>query len=246
MPASGGPTTTRPTTRIRPSPLPTPRRRSYSLAPIVGVLVSCGILAAVLLGVLHAFTGPNPFTPTMTRVAGQFTVTSAPFRTNTPAPTNSVVSGRNVASPMWTIALPTWTVQPRPSTDTPRPAVPTPIPLGVYVTNVRMEPPRPNPRESVIFYVTFLNTGGEQEFRWFVFVYKEGQNNPIGQTSSDADRILPPGISEQPALNNWKMGPGEPCTNFYAQVHWLDPVMGKPFFKKPDGQPYILPFTLCP
>jgi hypothetical protein len=98
----------------------------------------------------------------------------------------------------------------------------------------------------VKFTVTFVNTTGSNlKYRWFIFIYKEGQEKPFGQTSSDQERIIPPGVTEQLALNTWKMGGGEPCTNFTAQVHWIDAVGGKPIFKRPDGEEYVLPFTIC-
>lgn len=125
----------------------------------------------------------------------------------------------------------------------------TPVPgtRAVYVTNIRLDPPAPKQDQDVTFYVTFLNTtGSEQTFRWFIFIYEEGQEKPFGQTSSDQARIIPAGGSEQQALNTWRMGRGEPCTRFTAKVHWVDAGSGKPIFTKPDGQEYVLPFTICP
>ena len=109
-----------------------------------------------------------------------------------------------------------------------------------------MAPPVPGQKDDVLFYVTFLNTGGEQKFRWFVFIYKEGQANPFGQTSSDHERILPPGIAELLTVNTWRPGIGQPCTNFVAKVNWVESGGGKSVFKNIDGQEYVLPFTICP
>lgn len=123
---------------------------------------------------------------------------------------------------------------------------PTATQRSVYVTGIRLDPPAPKQRDNVTFYVTFLNTTGtDQTYRWFIFIYREGQTEPFGQTSSDKERIIPPGTVEQQAINTWRMGSDEPCAKMEAKVHREDPGGGRPAFNSPDGQPYALPFTLC-
>ncbi len=118
---------------------------------------------------------------------------------------------------------------------------------GVYVTGMRLDPPQPLQRQDVTFYVTFLNTTGvEQKYRWFIFIFREDQVAPFGQTSSDKTYIIPPGTSEQPSVNTWKMGPGQPCTNLTAEVHWLGPDGTGPAFSSPGGRDFVMPFTVCP
>lgn len=125
-------------------------------------------------------------------------------------------------------------------------ATPGELPRAVYVTKIRLDPPEPKQKQDVTFYVTFLNTTGtDQTFRWFIFIYRQGQPNPFGQTSSDKARVIPAGTVEQPAVNTWRMGSSEPCTTVEAKVHWQDPSGSRPVFNGTDGQPYLLTFTMC-
>jgi hypothetical protein len=125
-------------------------------------------------------------------------------------------------------------------------ATPRELPRAVYVTKIRLDPPEPKQKQDVTFYVTFLNTTGtDQTFRWFIFIYRQGQPNPFGQTSSDRARVIPVGTVEQAAVNTWKMGSSEPCTTVEARVFWEDPSGSRPVFNSPDGHPYVLIFTEC-
>jgi len=129
---------------------------------------------------------------------------------------------------------------------TPSPTATRELPRGVYVTNIRLDPPEPKQQQDFMFNVTFLNTTGQdQTFRWFVFIYRQGQSSPFGQTSSDKVRTIPAGTIEQAAVNTWKMGSSEPCTTLEAKVHWQDPDGSRPAFNSPDGHPYVLTFTMC-
>jgi hypothetical protein len=120
------------------------------------------------------------------------------------------------------------------------------LPRAVYVTKIRLDPPEPKQQQDVLFNVTFLNTTGtDQTYRWFIFIYRQGQRQPFGQTSSDRDHVIPVGTVEQPAVNTWKMGSSEPCTTLEARVHWQDPDGSRPIFNNTDGQPYVLTFTMC-
>ena len=123
----------------------------------------------------------------------------------------------------------------------------TPVPgHAVYVTKIRLDPPEPKHEQDVTFYVTFLNTtGADQTFRWFIFIYRQGQPNPFGQTSSDRARVISAGTVEQAAVNTWRMGVDEPCTTLEAKVYWEDPSGSRLVFNSPDGHPYVLIFTEC-
>jgi len=125
-------------------------------------------------------------------------------------------------------------------------ATPRQLAPAVYVTKIRLDPPAPKQKQDVTFNVTFLNTtGSNQTYRWFVFIYRQGQTKPFGQTSADKARVIPAGTVEQPAINTWRMGSNEPCTVLEARVHWEDPSGGRPIFNNSDGQPYVLTFTMC-
>lgn len=152
---------------------------------------------------------------------------------------------------------PTWTWTP--GTPTPEPTstptftpLPTPIPPpGIYVTNIRLDPPYPFHRQDVRFFVTFLNTTNATQYRrWFVFIYRSGQGNPFGQTSSDnwpGDNIAP-GEDEIQTLDTWKIfSGGEPCRQYWAKVNWFVPDTGaKPEFTYPNGQEFAQYFWVCP
>ncbi len=129
---------------------------------------------------------------------------------------------------------------------TPPPPTP-PIPPSVYVTNVRTDPSPAKQKQDVTFYVTFLNTTGqERTYRWFVNIYDQNQSNPVGQTSSDKEFVLPPGTSEQATINMWRYGPGLPCTTYIAKIHWVNQDGSKPTFGKVGGAEAAFPFALCP
>jgi hypothetical protein len=125
-------------------------------------------------------------------------------------------------------------------------ATPRELAPAVYVTKIRLDPPEPKQQQDVTFNVTFLNTtGSNQTYRWFVFIYRQGQPKPFGQTSADKARVIPTGTVEQPSINTWRMGSNEPCTVLEARVHWEDPSGSRPIFNNSDGQPYVLTFTMC-
>ena len=125
-------------------------------------------------------------------------------------------------------------------------ATPKELPRAVYVTKIRLDPPNAKQQQDVTFNVTFLNTtGSSQTYRWFVFINRQGQPKPFGQTSADKARVIPAGTVEQPAINTWRMGSNEPCTVLEARVYWEDPNGSRPVFNGTDGHPYVLTFTMC-
>jgi len=126
-------------------------------------------------------------------------------------------------------------------------ATPTPtIAPGLYVTQLRTEPPVPRAGQEVGFYVTFLNTaGGTQNYRWLVYIYKaDNLRTSFGETSAQATSI-PVGSVEQKALGVWKVGIGI-CGDFVARVAWLDANNKATTFNKPDGSLFELPMNTCP
>lgn len=120
------------------------------------------------------------------------------------------------------------------------------IPPGLYVTQLRMEPPVPGAGQEVSFYATFLNTAsGTQNYRWLVYVYKaDNLRNSFGETTNQMTS-QPVGSVEQKSLGSWKVGIGT-CGSFVARVAWLDEDRKATPFTKPDGQVYELPFSTCP
>jgi tetratricopeptide (TPR) repeat protein len=120
-----------------------------------------------------------------------------------------------------------------------------PIPPGLYVTNLRLEPPVPGRAQDVSFLATFLNTtGATQNYRWLVYIYKaENLRNTFGETASIATSI-PVGAAEQKALGTWRTSVGG-CDNFIARVVWLDENRKATPFNRPDGQVFELAFKVC-
>ncbi len=113
--------------------------------------------------------------------------------------------------------------------------------------NVQTDPSPAKQKQDLTFLVTFLNTTGqEQSYRWFVNIYDQNQPNPVGQTSSDKEFIIPPGSSDYATINTWRMGPGLPCTTYIAKIHWVNQDGSKPVFGKVGGAEAAFPFTLCP
>lgn len=196
-----------------------------------------------LMGITACSAVPSPYPPqpidtAATKIAVETAVAATltamvPTVTPTFTPTNT---------PTMT---PTFTPFPTP-TYTPVP------PPGVYVTNIRIDPPYPHHREDVRFYVTFFNTtSSTQYYRWFVFIYRASQSNPFGQTSYDkweGDNI-PIGRNEIGTLNTWKIvsGGGEPCLQYWAIVYWYDAeTQAKHEFADMYAQEIIKYFWMCP
>jgi hypothetical protein len=118
------------------------------------------------------------------------------------------------------------------------------IPPGLYVTNVRLEPPIPGPGEDAFFYVTFLNTGtGTANYRWLVYIYKpDNAKNSFGETSKVLTS-MPIGISEH-KVGTWKVTRGA-CGAYFARVAWIDDANVATVFNSPNGQIFELAFNMC-
>ena len=118
---------------------------------------------------------------------------------------------------------------------------------GLYVSNLRLEPPSPKRREDVAFFPTFLNTTEkEQRYRWLVYIYRvENPTRSFGETPKNLTTI-PIGSIEQRAEGAWRLTGGGECENFVARVAWVNENDQSSPFNKPDGTPFELPYSVCP
>lgn len=180
---------------------------------------------------------------------------SAP--TATPIPTETPTRVPATASPVPATATPPPTAKPvtptAAATATPAPprATATPAaPPGIYVTNIRLDPAKPNRGNQVTFYVTFLNTtGAPSNYAWQILLYEEEKCcNPARTygTSLLQQMTIPTGSNVLASANNWKVAGAGDCVSFYAQVSYQDPEKHPVIFNMPNGQPYTIPFTVCP
>ena len=218
------------------------------------------VLGAVLGLVVLAFLFVRVFPGSLFLAQVPPTATSTPLPpstvTATPPPTaTATATAADTAAPSPVPPTPPSTSTALPPSATPRPPtrVPVPptrtttIPPGVFVTRIRTDPAVVKQKEEVTFYVTFLNaTGRSQRYHWFILVYPAGQSVAIGQTSADRESVFAPGTTEEASLNTWKTGPGAPCANYVAEVHWLRPDGSQPAFTQVNGQTAALPFQVCP
>ncbi len=125
-------------------------------------------------------------------------------------------------------------------------ATPTPaIPPGLYVTDMRIEPP-PQRGPDLTFYPTFLNTlGREQNYRWSVYIFRADTQKRIGDTSFNNDPI-PTGNVEQRTNGSWHWPLGGPCEYFYAQIGWTNDENKIIWFTTTNGAIFQKGFTACP
>ncbi len=172
-------------------------------------------------------TPTPPPTPTASPTATLPPPTATPTLVASPSPTPTLTA---TATRVYIPPPPTATLSP-----------------SVYVTNVQTDPSPAKQKQDLTFRVTFLNTTGqERSYHWFVYIYDQNQSNPVGQTSSDKEYVIPPGTSEQMTINTWRTGPGLPCTTYTAKIHWVNQDGSKPAFGKVGGTEAAFPFTLCP
>lgn len=173
----------------------------------------------------------------ITSIASQY-VPSAVTATNSPTPF-ALPTGTANSTPV----LPTATRSP-----TPLPLTLTPLPPapGVYVTKIRIEPPNPNIVEDIRFFVTFWNTAGPLQFKWCVYIFNAGAQNPRGQTSCNSLMDFPLGTYEYSTPNTWKLGPGAPCTDLIARVQGIETNGNHLIFKTPDFSENSFSFRVCP
>ena len=131
------------------------------------------------------------------------------------------------------------------------------LPKGIYVKEIRLDSPSPREKQDVWFHVTFLNnTGAQEAWRWFVYIYRDDQTNPFGQTSSnkrqDGQDIIPPGTTERQALNVWHIVSGDGfCRKYWAKVFRYIPATDTsgPIAREilgANGAPIQKDFQVCP
>lgn len=210
-------------------------------------------LAGIGLGVVVlAFLFIRVFPGSLFLAQAQPTATSSPAPTMTPT-VPPTATATVTSSPLPPTPPPTFTAippsaTPPPPTKVPIQPSPTPtLPSGLFVTGIRTDPAVIKQKQEVTFYVTFLNTtGANQVYHWLVFVYPKGQSLSIGETSDDRESLFAPGSVEEASINTWKIGPGQPCTDFVAEVHWTHPNGSKPAFTFVSGQTAALPLKVCP
>lgn len=187
-----------------------------------------------------------PFTPTATATPTlPPTATLAPTATNTSAVTQEPGSQ---APPV--VLLPTASPTPAASpTPLPSPThAPSPTPAapgGVYVTDLRIDPP-PERGPELKFYPTFLNTlEEEQNYRWAVYIFRADNQRRTGETTR-TDMTVPTGTSELESVGSWKLPLGGPCEYLYAQVGWAGADNQITWFTAPNGPVFQKGFAPCP
>ncbi len=179
--------------------------------------------------------------PPATQRPSPVLATSAPLPPPTVEPT-VVPATRRVAPPTSTPAPPA--DSPTPS---PLPALPTPaVAPGVYVTQIRIEPARPNRGNPITFFATFLNTtGAPAVFDWQIQLFDPDKPNSIG-SSKLLHGSIPQGQSEQTSANDWRVtGPGA-CVSFIARAYYQDPDHHSNPFRNTDGSTVNFYFQVCP
>jgi len=192
-----------------------------------------------------ALPSPTPLPSPTTPPTPTFAPTATPVPTDTPVPlpTASPTLARGV-TPTRAGTAPTATRVPtRAATVTP-----TPSQVGLFVTNLRIDPDPPVRATELQFYPTFQNnTGNLQNKRWVVYIYRtDTPNRSTGETPRTTTGI-PPGTSEQKTSVGWKLGGGGPCEYFFARVAQIDEQENKPvFFTQPNGKVFEKGFTICP
>ncbi len=197
---------------------------------------------------------PTRIPPTPTQLP---TVTPSPVPpTPTPAPTMTVVAEVTPSPSVPALgfeASPTTSPAQLPPTVTPSPtSVPTPvpspapaIPRGLFVTELRIDPP-PVRGPELKFYATFLNSmEQEQNYRWAAYVFRADTQRGTGETAR-TDTTIPTGTAEQLSNGAWKLPLGGPCDYFYAQVGWFNPENKIVWFTTPSGSLFQKGFTVCP
>jgi hypothetical protein len=132
-----------------------------------------------------------------------------------------------------------------PATLTPASSPTTVIPPGVYVTDLRVDPPSPRSGDQITFYPTFLNTKDlVQEYNICVEIFRgQDVSKSVGISTCTAEKIGP-GTSEFPSTG-WNVREGA-CTQYLARAISEDQAKARTPFLQPDGNIHYLNFTVCP
>ncbi len=224
----------------------------------VGIAAGCVPSSTPVVPTHSAFLLPTLIPPT--RIPATPTTPPSPTSTPSPLPLTPTVTSTPSPSPLPNVRTPSGaplTAAPATATTTatatatqttiPTPATPpTPaIPPGLYVTDLRIDPP-PLRGPDLSFYPTFLNSlGGEQNYHWSVYIFKADTQKRIGDTALNKEPI-PAGSIEQRSNGSWKWPLGGPCEFFYAQVGWMNDENKIVWFTAPNGSIFQKGFTACP
>ncbi len=194
---------------------------------------------------------PAPFAlPTLippTRVPPTATATLPPTPTPTSVPPTPTAAPTQEAlatlAATATLATVTPSLVPTPTLVPPIPTAA--IARGLYVTDLRIEPP-PVRGVDLKFTALFLNgLGQEQNYRWEVYIFRADTQRQTGETSR-TDLPIVSGTSEQPSNGSWKLPLGGPCDYFFAQVGWLNAENKIMWFSNPNGATFQKGFAVCP
>ncbi len=178
-----------------------------------------------------------PATPTAMPTLAPPTQTAVPLAAATAVGTQESPTAASTAA--------TPTISASPVALTPLPSPTSAVPRGLYVTDVRIDPP-PVRGPDLRFYVTFLNSmEQEQNYRWAVYIFRADTQRGIGETTR-TDVPIPTGAVEQPSYGSWKLPLGGPCDYFYAQVGWINAEGKIVWFTTPSGSVFQKGFTVCP
>lgn len=205
------------------------------------VIPSATAFVAAARSAVPALPSPaGSLTPTQTTaptgfLAGSITAQPNATRTNTPG----------------TAARPTAVPKPARTATATATRAPSASPLpnvapGVYVTGMRIDPAQVMDGQNPSFYVTFLNTVGTPvTYTWFIKVFEPDKRQSFGEVAKVGNAIAP-GSSTLVSASNWKAPGEQPCRPFVARVYYYmaqDNAVVE--FSKPDGNPYVVNFTVC-
>ncbi len=187
---------------------------------------------------------PVPPTATFTPVPPTSTATAVAPGVASPPPQPATPTLVPTAAPTPTRVPPTATAAP---TLSPTPAAtPTPaVPPGLYVTDMRIDPP-PVRGQDLKFTVKFLNSMDHEESHvWLVYIFRADTQRGTGETSR-TNSALAMGTSEFLSNGSWKLALGGPCDYFYAQVGWINEENKPVWFNTPSGAVFQKGLAVCP
>ncbi len=213
---------------------------------MVGIVTACAAPPTRTLATPQAFSLPTLIPPTSVPPTPTAIPTATPSPTPVPpTPASSPTSAGTIAaaaSPAPATPIPTATHTPVPS---PVPSPTLGVPPGLYVTEMRIDPP-PMRGLDLSFYPMFLNTlDREQNYRWTVYIFRADTQKRIGETSLSTVPI-PPGSNEMPSIGSWRWPLGGPCEFFYAQVGWFNDENKVVWFANTNSTTFQKGFTACP
>lgn len=119
------------------------------------------------------------------------------------------------------------------------------FPPGVYVTNLRVDPPAPRSEDRIVFYATFVNTIGQtQEYNFCVEMFRPDNVGRSVGISTCVPHKVDAGTIEL-SSTGWNVREGA-CTEYLARAISEDQAKARTPFLRPNGEiPWLL-FTVCP